>query len=473
MATYLLLAIVALCAFRSMAGWRTGLLLVIVIAAIQDPFRKLIPGAPTWASLSTFPVFAMVIFVSASKTRGWWTEFRKFNPNVAQSLRGLMLLSLPAAVISASYSSGSWQLTILGAVSYSWIFLAMIVGFHYPRRLQDLRKLLMVYCLAHGVMLSGGIFQFLGWFPGWRILGDDAIGFKWLRQIYGYDIHIISGFYRSGDVMGWHAAAVSLMSLLLAWTGRGTRRYFWVFLSAFAIGALMLCGRRKMVYLIPVFAIGLIWLYWQAGRAARVWAVVGLLAVPFASVWIGTDLLGEGSAQIHYYSTGRDESLDQIQDHGFTELGETYDQVGFFGAGLGTATPGSHNIHVDRPHTWQEGGATRVLVELGVPGAVGFLAVMVTILLSLWRVTKAQLRARTPQGHYAAGLVSFFLANVGSLVVSGQILADPFIASFLGFMIGLTLSLERPQLAAIPANALAQPAVAPRAQVVPLPGTSR
>jgi hypothetical protein len=35
------------------------------------------------------------------------------------------------------------------------------------------------------------------------------------------------------------------------------------------------------------------------------------------------------------------------------------------------------------------------------------------------------------------------MANVGSLVVSGQILADPFIAAFLGFLVGVVLCVPR------------------------------
>jgi len=40
-------------------------------------------------------------------------------------------------------------------------------------------------------------------------------------------------------------------------------------------------------------------------------------------------------------------------------------------------------------------------------------------------------------------LLAFFIANVASLTVSGQILADPFIAAFLGIMVGLLLSIVR------------------------------
>jgi hypothetical protein len=92
---------------------------------------------------------------------------------------------------------------------------------------------------------------------------------------------------------------------------------------------------------------------------------------------------------------------------------------------------------------WQESTSSRIMVELGVPGVLGFLLVMTAIASKLWRIAMSQLRARAPLAVYVGGLVAFFMANVGSLVVSGQILADPFIAAFLGFLVGVALSVPR------------------------------
>jgi len=450
MALYLLLGMIGLFAMRALAGWRTGILLMIVLAAVQDPLRKLVPGTPSWLVLATAPVFAAAVFTSMKGTRRWWADFRKFYPSVAKALSALVVLSLPAALISATYGEGSWLLTLIGGFSYSVIFMGVIAGFHYARKPADIRRLLAVYCLAHGVMLSGGIFEYLGWFQGWLVLGDEALGYNWIRGMHGYEVDIICGFYRSGDVMGWHAAAVSTLSVVLALTGRRQTRYLWLALSAMAVVALLLCGRRKMVYLLPVFALSLGWIYWQAGRQARVWSLVVLFALPAASIFVVADWLGDESSTIRYYTATSDKTLDSLETHGFSSLAETYRQAGFFGAGLGTATPGSHNLKVERPRTWQESGTSRILVELGVPGALGFLAVMVSLMLGLWRVTQDQLRRRSPQAQYTAGLLAFFLANVGGLTVSGQILADPFIAAFLGFMVGLVLSFARPQLSGVP-----------------------
>ena len=448
MALYLLLGLAFVFSLRSFVGWRQGIALMIVLAALQDPLRKLTPGTPSWMVLATAPVFAAMVIGSLGGTRRWWGEFARYYPAVAKALLLLIALSLPAAAISATYGDGSWMLTVIGAFSYSVIFLAVIAGFHYPRKLADVRKVIGVYCLVHGVMLSGGVFEYLGWFSNWQALGDDVLGYSWFRDMSGYRVNIIAGFYRSGDVMGWHAAAVSTLSLVLAVTGRGERRRYWLVLSALAVIALLLCGRRKMVYMLPVFALALGWIYWQAGRSSKIWALVGLLALPVASVWVVGDWLGEKSSPVRYYTETSGQTLDSFEEHGFRSLVDTYNQTGLFGAGLGTATPGSHNLNVERPRTWQESTSSRILVELGVPGALAFFGVMVSLMLSLWRLARQQLRARSPPAQYVAGLVAFFLANVGSLTVSGQILADPFIAAFLGFLVGLALSCARPQLAA-------------------------
>ncbi len=445
MVLYLMFGLSLMLALRAVADWRKGLLLMIFLAAVQDPLRKLVPGTPGWLVLITMPVFLAAVFVSMTRTRRWWGDFRKQFPSVAAGMMLLPVLALPAAFISATYGEGSWKATLLGAFSYSIIFVAMITGYHYARSLDELRRLMVVYCLVNAVMLVGGVFEYLGWFSGSPMLGSRALGYEWIRWGEGYTVDMIAGFYRSADVMGWHAAAVSMLSLVLAATGRGFSRRGWLVVSALAVMALLLCGRRKMVYMLPVFLLALGWMFWQAGRSSRIVALVGLLLIPVGSVWVVGDVIGEGSANIRYYSgEGIDNSaFETVQAHGFESVAETFRQSGFFGQGLGFATPGSHNLKIKRPRAWQESAPSRIMAELGVPGAVGFLAVMLAIGLGLWRLTLRQLRDHSKQGLYAAGLVAFFIANVGSLTVSGQILADPFIATFLGILVGMAMSTPR------------------------------
>jgi len=444
---YLLVALSLLFALRALAGWRRGLVLMVILAALQDPLRKLVPGTPGWLVLATVPVFAAALVSCMLRTRRFWSDFRLGYPHIANSILLLAALSVPAAWLSATYSDGSWMMTLIGAFSYSVIFLSVITGFHYPRRLPELRTLLATYCIAHGLMLTGSIFEYIGWFKDSGLIGSEALGFEWVRRHSGYSVDMIAGFYRSPDVMGWHAAAVSMLTIVLAQASKGRRRLGWSLLCILALAALLMCGRRKMVYMVPVFLAGLGWIYWQAGKSSRVIALLGLIILPVGAAWLVGDQIAEDTSNIRYYSQTSDETMDRLEQHGFESLLGTYEQTGFFGAGLGVATPGVHHLDIERPRAWQESGTSRVLVELGVMGAFGMLLVMATIVFSVWRVTINQLRTRAASAPYAAGLFAFFLANVGSLVVSGQILADPFIAAFLGLLVGMNLSLPRLQAA--------------------------
>lgn len=443
---YSLLGLSGLFACLAFARWRWGIVLMILLAAVQDPLRKLVPGTPGWLVLVTAPIFLAMVASSIVHKHAWWHGFARQYPVIARALVILIPACTPAAILSATYGAYSWVYTLLGVFSYGLIFVAVIFGYHYARDLRALRRVLVVFCLVNGVMLTGALLQFYHWFPSWTTLGTDVYGYKWVRWGHGYTVDMIAGFYRSGDVMGWYAATVSILSLVLAISGgKGPRRYLWVAVSAFAIVALLLCGRRKMVYMLPVFALALVWIYWQAGRAARAVAILGLLLIPLGSVYLTGDLISEDSANMRYYSGQglKFDAAESIQGQGFEAVLTTLDQAGFWGGGLGFATPGGHNLGIKRPHAWQESAPSRIMFELGVPGTLGFLFVMLSLGLAMWRTTVNQIRTKARTAPMATGLFAFFLANIGSLTVSGQILADPFIAAFLGLLPGLVLSMPR------------------------------
>lgn len=442
---YLLIVLVLTGAFTAAAlfNWRLGLFLLIGLASVQDPLRKLMPGTPGWMALITAPVFLAAAFSSIVTSRGWWLEFARHCPRIAKALMLLALLSLPSAAISATYGEGSWMLTVLGAFSYSIIFVAIISGFHFARRGIDLKTFLSVYCIIHGVVLVGSYLEYFNIFSDWQILSDKAMGFQWVRHQHGYIVTFISGFYRSGDVMGWHAAAVACLSITLSLTSKDRVRWMWIALAIFATGALLLCGRRKMVYMLPLFLLSLGWIQWQINNPQRLVSMIVLISIPAASLVTLSDNFGDSVSAIRYYKETAGESFQSVEGHGIDSVIETVRQNGFFGSGLGTATPGSHHLDVERPRNWQESGTSRVAAELGVPGAIGLLIVMVGLVLTCWRFTRLALIHKSPYAGTSSGLLAFFVANVGSLTVSGQILADPFIAAFLGLTVGLVLSIIR------------------------------
>lgn len=443
MAFYLLMLMVILGCVRGLMDWRSAVYAMVLIAALQDPLRKLIPGSPGWLVMATAPVLMVATLQMMLSQPLWWSTFRANYPGVAGAMSWLCLACVPAALISATYGPGSWLLTLLGAFSYGVLLMAIVVGYHLPLSITALRRVLGFYCVVSALMLTGGFLEYQGIGRGNPLIGTAELGMEWIRYSGDYTVKLIAGFYRSPDVMGWHAATTVMISFVLAWTARGSARWWWALLGAFAVGALLLCGRRKMVFMIPTFFTLIICLYWALGRRQGWTSLLGVALVPVLIVGLLGNWLNEDSTQIRYYADNAGDSFDQIERHGIDSVIETVRQNGLFGSGLGVATPGSHHLNVARPRVWQESGPSRVMVELGVPGFAALLFLVLSLLRASWWVTRYHLQSASPYAGYVAGLTACFTVNIASLVVSGQILADPFIASFIGMTIGIVLSFGR------------------------------
>lgn len=444
MVFYCFLALILFSTWRTILRWREGLFWMILIAAIQDPVRKLVPEAPTYITLMITPVQLTMVFMMLVSQPTWWQGFKASFPAVGKWLTWFVIACIPAAIISATYSSGSWVLTLLGIASYGILILMIFVGFYWAKSLVSLRHLLGAYCILSTIMLTGTLIEYLGLFPNLPILGTTALEFDWIRYSGRDVLNLIAGFYRSPDVMGWHAVTTAILAVILAMTGRIKSRWLWLALTFLPIAALFVSGRRKMVYMLPVFAVVLLFTYWRAGRISRIIGLAGVLGIPTIALFLTSNWLIPDTTFIDYYTGNLGDVSSQVERHGFRALITTVQQSGFFGSGLGVASPGSHNFsNIARPRVWQESGPSRVMVELGVPGFTVLILTITSLVSTAWNNLQKHLKANTPYAPYAAGFLAFFLANLGSLVVSGQILADPFISSFVGISIGLTLGLMR------------------------------
>jgi hypothetical protein len=174
-AFYVLLALVGFCCVRGLARWRDGLFAIVVIAALQDPLRKLVPSAPGYLVLASAPVLGAVVWTLMNGTRSWWSAFDRSFPRIGRAAGLFVLACVPAAFISAFYGPGSWILTLLGAFSYSVLFVGVLVGFHYPRSTRDLRQFIGFYCILTSVMLSGATIEYVGLWPDSPVLGTAAL----------------------------------------------------------------------------------------------------------------------------------------------------------------------------------------------------------------------------------------------------------------------------------------------------------
>jgi hypothetical protein len=438
----LLYGFMFICGLSSLVAlydWRKGCYGWILIAAIQDPVRKLIPGSPGILVLATVPVWLAIIIGALGRERGMLGQFRREYPKLVTIISLFMLSMVPAAVISATYGEGSWQLTLVGLFSYMSVLIGMVIGFAYPRRSSDLIKLLGFYSVISGFMMSGTLMEYLGIRSGWRALGTEAMGFQWVRSHTGYAVGLIAGFYRSPDVMGWHAVTTAMLASTLALRSKGLNRAIWLGITAAGVVGALLCGRRKMFLMLPLFALAMFWMYWRSRHRDRLSAVLAVIVLSCIIVFAVYQQIGSNPELERYYFSESDEVAERIYTHMFSVLVVTYQQSGFFGEGLGTATQGTHHLHVERPRTWQEGGLSRMLVELGVPGFICFLALAIILFATIISVITRYDKV-SPDFPIYAGLSGLFFANAGSFIVSHQIFGDPFINAFFAFLIGLIFS---------------------------------
>jgi hypothetical protein len=232
---------------------------------------------------------------------------------------------------------------------------------------------------------------------------------------------------------------------LLALQSKGKERYFWIGLAGWGVVGVMLCGRRKMIYMLPIYGFVLSWLLWrvQSNRFQFKKMFVVILLGIFAGYGI-YGIVGPSSDVENYYFKDRsNDPFQRFKKEGVHELIVTYSQSGFWGEGLGTATQGIHHLKVARPRTWQEGGLSKVLVELGVPGLFGFVLVFAILIKSMWTMIADKLDKNSSYFVFWGGLFAVLCGNSVAFVVSGQIYGDPFIIIFISFISGVILSSAR------------------------------
>lgn len=441
---FIFLLIVA--AFLVLQDWRRGIFFMILIAAIQDPVRKMIPGTPGYLTLSIMPVWFSMIFKAMPFLSGYRNEFRLHFPQLTSIVKIFILSVIPAALISATYGPGSWQITIIGLIFYSSLFFGVIFGYIFTARDNTiLKKVFVFYCVLTAFMLIGTPLEYWGRFNYLKVLGTSAFDAVWIRYTGSGMVKLISGFYRSPDVMGWHSATMTMLSLLLALQSKEKERYFWIGLAGWGVVGIMLCGRRKMMYMLPIYGFVLSWLLWrvQSNRFQFKKIFVVILLGIFAGYGIYGIVGHSSDVENYYFKATGDDPFERFKQQGLNALVVTYQQSGFWGEGLGTATQGIHHLKVARPRTWQEGGLSKVLVELGVLGFFGFILVFAILIKSIWTLLTVKLDINSPNFVFWGGLFAVLCGNSFAFVVSGQIYGDPFIIIFISFISGLILSSAR------------------------------
>ncbi len=465
---------VFLATLAAFADWRRGLLLVIVVGTLQDPVRKLTPDTPAFLAISALPVLAAVLVGLLMGDARALPRVERAYPALASSVRVFTLSLFPAAfMVLALYGPGAWPSALLGTFGYVTPLLAMLIGFNFVREPGDLRRLLVFYALFTSVLMTGSLLDYLGFGERWPALGTAALGAPWLRFTPGGVVRLISGFYRSPDIMGWHAATLAMVAFTLALRRARTRA--WLLAAVWAGFCVLICGRRKAIMMPALWAAGLLI---DALRTRRLGAAGALVAMS-AAVAAGLAFAGgEVAIGQEYYSYALSIATDapaRLSEGTFGAVWFTLVQSGFLGGGIGSASQGAQHLGVGGAQSWQESGAAKLMVELGVPGFVCGLL----LALQLGRACLLALRrsaSTAPAHHMQVGVLGMVVANAAAFVVSHQVYGDLLVMTLAAFFVGVALS--GPRWCAAPSGnstthaAIQRVARAPVPMAVPTPEVS-
>ncbi len=441
---YIFLALIMAGVLATLRNWRTGLYWIILIAALQDPVRKMTPGVTSLFVLSTIPVWLAVFLNIWSREKFAISLFRRIFPRLRVFYLVFLCTLIPGAAVMLSFGLDTAGAVILGAFSYIGPMIGVIVGFVYLKDQQTIIRLLSFYCLVTAVMLVGTPLEYLNVFPGLNALGTAALDMQWIKYVsFGVTIYMKAGFYRSPDIMGWHAATMTMLSILLFLQGRSLLFPRWLCLAFAVWGAfcIVLSGRYKMIATTIVWGVIFSLLLFHAKKGGKILALAMIACIAIVGMNALSKKIGLDEGFLVYASSPLSYSTERLEKHGVGSVFVTFQQSGFWGRGLGSATQGAeHGGRVVKG--WQEGGTSKLIAELGVPGTVAFAILILFLLKSILLVIR--LSANTyDMVYWNYGLISFFLANGASFVVSYQVFGDPFILILLSFLLGVALSAPR------------------------------
>jgi hypothetical protein len=444
----------------AITDWRRGWLMAVICGVLQDPARKLTPGAPVAMSLSVILVYMVILFAASGAMQKNAAEFTRRFSGIYGALI-IVLLFLVLAAIRGLFTFGieGWKAPALGLFVYSAPVPAVLLGYTWVRREENLYSFFRFYAVVTSIAMLGTPLEYLD--LKWKALGTVALSEYNLRFLPGIQIRLLSGFYRAPDVMGWHAAMLTIIGLIMTLRLEKLQRaWIWMLVSGWGIFNCFLSGRRKAVYMVAVFALVFLWRYFRRLNVAHI--VVFALALGVIGWVVHKISADEGSS---VYARGAVTTRGEVFERLEGGLIGTIEQYGILGGGLGTATQGVYHVAPANVELgWQEGGLGKLAMELGLPGLIA------VILLALAMLRMMMLISRHPDVPGSTqlircALVAIVAANVVEFLVSAQAYSDAVLALMTAFMVGSTFASavldERAAEDAAPTPDRPQPLTAP------------
>jgi len=431
--TVLFLALMLLSVAIALVDWRRGWLLAILVGVLQDPARKLTPGTPVVMSLSIVVIYFVIIFAAQKTLQAHAREFSNRFANIFAGLT-VVLFFLFLAAVNGIFTFGldGWKAPALGLFVYLSPLPAVILGYAYLQREEQIYDLFRFYAIVTSIAMIGTPLEYLR-LP-WRVLGTVALNEDNLRMLTGLTIRMLSGFYRGPDIMGLHAAILTMIGMIMSLRSRGLRSvWIWMLVTGWGFLNCLISGRRKALYMIAVFVLAFLWRYIRRLSMVQVIAVAVLSLI---MIFVVSKVSQDEESSV--YAQGAVTTQEEIYGRLEGGLQSTVEQSGIMGGGLGTATQGAYHVLSESGIArlgWQEGGLGKLAMELGIPGLLAAAGLGVAMLMTMMKISRHPDVPGSSQLTRAA-LFAIVVANVVEFLASAQAYSDAVITLLAAFFVG-------------------------------------
>jgi hypothetical protein len=433
----LLLLGTLLLAFQDM---RWGLMLMLAAGIFQDPIRKWTEAqSPLWVGLV---VIYFATTLSGAYLAGQPIFWRSANWRPIRKAAELFGVVLAVQAIFTFARLRIPQLIVIGLAAYLGPVAAVVLGFWAGRSPEKVRRGMWIYLALVTFSASGILLSQLGYESRFlATVGEPLVIYDPERGA----VELPAGFFRTPEVASWHCGTACCVALVLAVTRRQSLVRYGLLGAgaAFLVWATLMGGRRKGVGEIVVFAaVYAVLLVLVRGKLGRYGTA--LLAV----VLIGGFAYQKISSQEQFIGT-----LGSMQSRSSNEGGWSSRLVGniqaiphviayngFLGRGLGTLTQGGTYYGAEMEWGFaNEGGFSKVVGELGGPGAAIFLFLTFRFVNNIRKKVGFVRVLPLEVANQMLGILAILGANAVVFVSAQQIFGDPFVYLLLGLLAGVTV----------------------------------
>src|SRR6185503_6298317 len=438
-----------------LANWRTGVLACLVVGFLQDPLRKLVPGEPVvFTVLVGGPLVITLLGAYLRKVPLSFKPLNAWNDVLRRPIRCFLLMVFLQSG-AAFFKTGSAIVAGIGALSYLAPLPAILLGYYFCRTDRDIAKIIKVYLILSVVMTLSVYLSYAG--VNWTVLkqvGEGIFIYSWERG----RLDLYSGFLRTPEIAAWHAAAAACLLLLaaLAIKTNAVLKCAGGALVVGLLGVILLTGRRKFLVEIVLFvSIYFLMLIWFRGTAitsailakSALLLVSGLALGSTAYMYVATD---RTTSEIRpYYERGvsvQGDVTKRVEVMTFESFQYVIAQNGILGSGAGTGSQGVQHFGGQTTGAAAEGGLAKVLAELGVPGFLLMLWLVISLGRYVWSILRFVTDAEGVDPSLkklALGLVAFLVTNAFVYTIAHQVFGDPFVLIVLGLFLGFVMALPK------------------------------